>query len=208
MLDWRATPRELRERLPGDELVPETRGGSTHAISIRAPAADIWPWLVQMGCDRAGFYSYDRVDNAGRPSSERILPELQNTKAGDVLPSRPGSPHGFEVLQMEPPRLFLLGAFLRVPGFANLPWEGPRPPAYIRSTWLFLLREQNDATRLVVRVRGILRPAWLGIIVNPLMAPVHLVMQRKQLLNLRHRAERRARNASCASTHRAGTPRV
>ena len=60
---------------------------------------------------------------------------------------------------------------------------------YVRSTWLFLFREQYNTTRLLVRVRGIIRPAWLGLIVNTLMAPAHVVMQRKQLLNLRRRAE-------------------
>jgi hypothetical protein len=203
VLDWRATPEERRERLPGDDLVPEARGGATHAITIRVPAAHLWPWLVQIGCDRAGFYSYDRLDNAGRPSADGILPEFQDTKVGNVLPSRPGSPHGFEVLQMEPPRLFLLGAFLRVPALSNLPWEGSRPRAYVRSTWLFLLREQGNATRLVVRVRGILRPAWLGLVANTLMAPAHLVMQRKQLLNLRRRAERLAGTDQYQSEHRA-----
>lgn len=191
MLDWRATPQERRERLPGDDLVPEARGGTTHAITIRATAADVWPWLVQMGCDRAGFYSYDRLDNGGRPSAERILPELQGTKVGDVLPSRPGSPHGFEVLQMDPPRLLLLGTYLRLPGSTNLVWDAERPRAYVRGTWLFLLREQGDTTRLVVRVRGILRPRWLGLVVNSFMDPAHVVMQRKQLLNLRRRAEQR-----------------
>jgi proline iminopeptidase len=191
VFDWRATPQECREQLPGDDLVPEGRGGVTHAITICATAADVWPWLVQMGCDRAGFYSYDHLDNRGRASAERILPEFQGTKVGDVLPSRPGSPHGFEVLRMQAPRLLLLGAFLRIPGFSNLAWDGERPSAYVRSTWLFLLREQRDTTRLIVRVRGILRPAWLGLVVNSFMAPAHVVMQRKQLLNLRRRAEQR-----------------
>lgn len=195
MLDWRATRSERRERLPGDNLIPEARGNSTHAITVRATPTDIWPWLVQMGCDRAGFYSYDHLDNGGRPSAERILPEFQGTKVGDVLPSRPGSPHGFEVLRMEAHTLFLLGAFLRIPGFSNLGWECERPGAYVRSTWLFLLREQSDSTRLVVRARGILRPLWLGLVVNSIMGPAHVVMQRKQLLNLRRRAERRLRTS-------------
>lgn len=189
MLDWRATPQERREQLPGDDLVPEAPGDSTHAITIRATPAEVWPWLVQMGCDRGGFYSYDRLDNGGRPSAKRILPEFQSTKVGDVLPSRPGSPHGFEVLRMEAPGLLLLGAFLRMPDFSNLAWDGERPSAYIRSTWLFLLREERETTRLVVRARGILRPAWLGFVVNSVMAPAHIVMQRKQLLNLRQRIE-------------------
>jgi proline iminopeptidase len=191
VFDWRATPQERREQLPGDNLVLEARGGSTQAITISTTAADLWPWLVQMGCDRAGFYSYDRLDNGGRASAERILPELQGTKVGDVLPSRPGSPYGFEVLRMQPPRLLLLGAFLRIPGFSNLAWDGERPGAYVRSTWLFLLREQRDTTRLVVRARGILRPAWLGLVINSFMAPAHVAMQRKQLLNLRRRADLR-----------------
>jgi proline iminopeptidase len=190
MLDWRATRQERREELPGDDLVPEARGDSTHAITIRATPADIWPWLVQMGCDRAGFYSHDRLDNGGRASAERILPEFQDTKVGDVLPSRPGSSDGFEVLRMEAPRLLVLGAFLRIPRVSTLAWDGARPRAYIRSTWAFLLREQRDTTRLVVRVRGILRPPWLGLVVNSVMAPAHVVMQRKQLLNLRERIER------------------
>jgi proline iminopeptidase len=189
VLDWRATREERREPLPGDDLVPEARGSSTHAISIRAPARALWPWLVQMGCDRAGFYSHDRLDNAGRPSASRILPEFQDTKVGDILPSRPGSPHGFEVLRMEAPHLLLLGAFLRIPGISNLSWDATASGAYTRNTWLFLLRECGDEMRLVVRVRGIMRPAWLGVVVNAVMAPAHVMMQRKQLLNLRQRAE-------------------
>lgn len=191
MFDWRATPQERRQQLPGDDLVPEARGDSTHAITLRATAQEVWPWLVQLGCDRAGFYSYDRLDNGGRPSARRIIPELQHTQVGDILPSRPGSHSGFEVLQLQEPRIFLLGAFLRLPGGSNLPWDGERPHAYVRGTWLFLLREQAETTRLLVRVRGIVRPAWLGLLVNAAMAPAHIVMQRKQLLNLRRRVESR-----------------
>lgn len=189
----RATRKERRELLPGDDRIPESRGSSTHAITIQSKALDVWPWLVQMGCNRAGFYSYDRLDNAGRPSAEHIVPELQSINVGDILPSRPGSVNGFEVLQLEPPRLLLLGAYLQIPGFSNLPWDQSRPRAYLRSTWLFFLREKPSETRLVVRARGIVRPWWLGIIVNSVMSPAHVVMQRKQLLNLRHRVETKIR---------------
>jgi len=189
MLPWQATPEERKRPLPGDDLVPEARSAPTHAITIPVPPDNVWPWLVQRGCDRAGYYSYDRLDNGGRPSADRILPAFQNTAVGDLLPSRPGSPHGFEVLRMEPPRVFLLGAFLRLPGGATLPWDGARPKAYLRATWLFLLEEQDGATRLVVRVRGITRPRWLGIMINSVMGPAHIIMQRRQLLNLRARAE-------------------
>ena len=196
VLDWLATKNERREKLPGDDLVSEARGSSTHAIAIDATSDDVWPWLVQMGCDRAGFYSYDLLDNAGRRSATRIVPEFQNISVGDILPSRPGSPNGFEVLRLEKPTMLLLGAYLRVPGFSNLAWHEPRPAAHIRSTWLFLLREQQNQTRLLVRARGIIHPWWLRIMINSLMVPTHIVMQRKQLLNLRGRAERLTRSKS------------
>lgn len=196
MLDWLATQNERRETLPGDDLVSEARGSSTHAITIDAMSVDIWPWLVQMGCDRAGFYSYDQLDNAGHRSATCVVPEFQNISVGDILPSRPGSPNGFEVLRLETNSLLLLGAYLRVPGFSNLPWNEPRPSAYIRSTWIFLLREKQNKTRLLVRARGIMHPWWLRIIINSLMVPAHVVMQRKQLLNLRGRAECLARSKS------------
>ena len=188
MFDWRATLEERLKELPGDRLVPEANGSSTHGITIRAPADHVRLWLVQMGCDRAGYYSYDRLDNGGQPSADRILPKFQGTKVGDILASRPGSRIGFEVMRMEPERVFLLGAYLRVPGFVNLPWDEGRPRAYIRSTWLFLLSAQDGHTRLVVRVRGIVRPWWPGLVINSLMGPAHVVMQRKKLLNLRRRA--------------------
>ncbi len=199
MFDWRATPDERTEALPGDERIPEAAGPSTHAVTIRARPGAIWPWLLQLGCDRAGFYSYDRLDNAGRPSADRIIPELQDTVVGDILPSRPGSPHGFEVLEMDPPRLFLLGAYLLIPGFSNLPWDAARPRAYVRSTWAFVLRERREGTRLLVRTRGIIRPRWMELAINAFMDPAHVVMQRKQLLNLRARAEGMAQEGSGSS---------
>jgi proline iminopeptidase len=82
MLDWRATSQERREELPGDELVPEAPGNSTHAITIRAMPAEIWPWLVQMGCDRSGFYSYDRLDNGGPRQCRKHPPGVPGHEGG------------------------------------------------------------------------------------------------------------------------------
>ena len=84
-----ATAAERRAPMPGDELVP---GGvvATHAITIGAPPAAVWPWLVQMGCDRAGWYAVDRLDNGGRRSADAIVPELQGLAAGDRVPGWPG----------------------------------------------------------------------------------------------------------------------
>ena len=65
--------------MPGDELLDQPSFQATRAISIRAPPEDVWPWLVQIGYGRAGFYAYDLLDNLGHGrSAERIRPELQH----------------------------------------------------------------------------------------------------------------------------------
>jgi hypothetical protein len=184
MFAWRATEAERRMHLPGDQLVPEARHPSTHAITIHATPEEVWPWLVQMGCDRAGWYSYDRLDNGGTPSAASIRPELQEVDVGDILPSRPSSTRGFEVLRLEFPRLLLLGAYLELPGIRSLPWDAPRPEAFLRTTWGFYLQERPRETRLIVRARGIVKPRLVGFLVNALMGPAHVVMQRRQLLNI------------------------
>ena len=75
-------------------------------MSIRAPASAVWPWLVQMGWRRAGWYSYDRIDNDRIPSADRIMPELQELRPGDFVPEGPGA--GWVVTTVEPGRLLVL----------------------------------------------------------------------------------------------------
>src|SRR4029450_6578263 len=82
LLRWGATDEELREPFPGAELIPGGRRGATMAVTIDAPPARVWPWLLQMGCDRAGWYSWDRLDNGGTPSAGRIHPPGQGGSAG------------------------------------------------------------------------------------------------------------------------------
>jgi hypothetical protein len=77
---------EDRRPLPGDDLLPVANGRWTHAITIHAQPSDVWPWLAQMGCRRAGWYSYDGLDNGGVPSADRILPTLQRVEVGDLFP--------------------------------------------------------------------------------------------------------------------------
>src|ERR1700692_1774031 len=92
---WGASDGELASYYPGSGLVPAGRRTATMAVTINAPPSDIWPWLVQMGCDRAGWYSWDRLDNAGRPSAEQIHPEWQTIAVGDRLASASDGVHWF-----------------------------------------------------------------------------------------------------------------
>lgn len=94
--------------MPGDDLVPEPLLSLTHAIDIGAPPERVWPWLVQMGAGRAGWYSYDRIDNGGHQSSDRIVPEYQRLAVGDVMPAVPGAGDAFMVASLEPRRSLVL----------------------------------------------------------------------------------------------------
>jgi hypothetical protein len=93
MLRWGATPEEAAETLPGDDENPEPTVQSTRAITIDAPPELVWPWLVQMGIRRAGFYTHDWVERLifraryveGRHSATRIHPELQDLAVGDQI---------------------------------------------------------------------------------------------------------------------------
>lgn len=175
--------------LPGDALVAEPKAQATHAIDTAATPAEIWPWLVQMGCDRGGWYSYDRLDNAGEPSKDEIVPELQTLAVGDVLPGRPGEEEGFFVQAIEPGRALVLGGtFDRDTGRAS-PADAPSPESYWRATWAFVLEPLDESTtRLYARARAdFAGPGgrWHALWVRP----VHHLMQTEQLKNLKHRAE-------------------
>jgi hypothetical protein len=186
---WGATPEEVAEDLPGDDLVPGAVGRSTMATTILAPPSAVWPWLVQMGTDRGGFYSWDRLDNQGRPSAERIHPEWQGLKAGDRIVSVPSGGAWFDVAACEPERDLVLRASLDLSGHPFDPTGRP-PHWFTDSRWSFHLRPApGDATRLIVRAEGKGRP-------RPLLAlgrwlfwePAHWVMQTRQFSNLNRRA--------------------
>jgi hypothetical protein len=180
---WRSIRADQSERsraLPGDSLIVEPLGTLTHALTICRPPRTVWPWLVQMGAgNRAGWYSYDFLDNRGRPSSEHLVPELQIIAIGTVFAALPGVTEGFTVLGFEPYKSLILG------------WPGPGGEPLV--TWAFVLEERaGDSTRLIVRARGGHSyrfhglPAWLSL---PLARFIHFLMQRKQLLEIARRAE-------------------
>jgi proline iminopeptidase len=189
-LAWTATREEQLERLPGDELL-DASSPATHAITVAAPPAEVWPWLVQMGYGRAGWYSHDRLDNGGQASAATILPDLQPIAVGDLIPSSKGGRTFFEVMDVRPACHLVLGFHLAWP-MRDLRWSEPSTRVSQRATWAFALRPSGDGgTRLLVRARGRSRPAWLWLPWDAFFHLAHLPMQRKQLLGIRRRAERR-----------------
>jgi hypothetical protein len=101
-LRWGATGEEVASAMPGDDVVQHPTFDATRAVTIQARPEQIWPWLVQMGLTRAGWYSYDWLDNLGRPSAQHIIPELQHVAVGDVIPMSPDGKQGMRVKALEP----------------------------------------------------------------------------------------------------------
>jgi proline iminopeptidase len=174
------------------------------AVTIEAPPRQVWPWLVQMGRDRAGWYSWDRLDNGGVASADRIHPEWQDMSVGDRLLSTSDGEHWFEVAALEPERFLALRATFDIRGrqFAS---GGLRPPAYTDSTWSFLLKEfPEQRTRLIVSGYGTGKPRLVQALTSFLVwEPSHWIMQHRQFTNLKRRAEREA----AGSTPTAAVPR-
>src|ERR1700676_1788586 len=85
-LSWGASSYELRRPMPGDDIVREPGFNATRAISVAASPEAIWPWIVQIGFGRGGWYSYDLLDNLGRGSAESLVPALQHIEVGDLVP--------------------------------------------------------------------------------------------------------------------------
>lgn len=190
VLRWGATDEEVRQPYPGAALIPGGKRGATMAVTIQAPPSQVWPWLVQMGCDRAGWYSWDRLDNGGFPSAERIHPEWQQISVGDHLASRPDGTAWFEIAALEPERFLALRAPLDLRG-RPFDTAGPRPRHFSDSVWSFLLEKLPDEnTRLVVSGYATGRPRLLLTVGNLILwEPAHLVMQTRQFANLKRRAE-------------------
>jgi membrane protease YdiL (CAAX protease family) len=179
----RATRDERARGLPGDELIADPIGSLQHGITIRCARQDVWPWIAQMGAGtRAGWYSYDILDNGHRPSAEQISPTLQALSVGMVFPALPGATDGFTLLAFEPERFLVLG------------WITPHGERLM--TWAFILEDAAPgSTRLLVRARGASGYRFHGLpwwAARPIVTMVHFTMQRRQLLGIARRAETRA----------------
>ncbi|MGA6948819.1 MAG: hypothetical protein WBZ00_13820 [Solirubrobacterales bacterium] len=191
MLRWGATDDEVDRPYPGSDLVPGGKRTATMAATIEAPPAQVWPWLVQMGANRAGWYSWDWLDNLGNRSADRIHPEWQEIYLGDRLAGTPDGSLSWEVAALEPERFLGLRMSLDLRGRPFDP-AGPRPRSYSDSIWAFQLHElPGGGTRLVVSGYWALQPPWLLPIASIIfLEPSHWIMQTRQFANLKHRAER------------------
>lgn len=183
-LRWGATDEEIKMALPGDDVKPDAGIQVTHAITINAPASEIWKWLVQIGQGRGGFFSYDCIENMFGleiHNVDEIKPELQDLKVGDFVRSahkgwlggRFDDTAGWFVVGLEPNRALVLRDEIE------------------RGSWAFFLnRIDENQTRLIARARGgkprnlSLKLFHLGI-----FEPAHFIMERKMLLTLKQRAE-------------------
>jgi len=191
LLSWGTSEQELADPYPGAEVIAGGKRGATMAATIDATPVQVWPWLVQMGCTRAGWYSWDRLDNSGVASAERIHREWQSIALGDRLPSSPSGRAWFEVAALEPERFLGLRAPLDLLG-RPFDTAAPRPRFYSDSLWGFLLTEQPEGrTRVVVSGYATSHPRALTAVGDFLFwEPAHWIMQTRQLANLKRRVER------------------
>jgi hypothetical protein len=200
LLRWGATDEEVAGLYPGGDLIPGAGRSATMAVTIDAPPSRVWPWLVQMGVDRAGWYSWDRLDNFGRHSAERVHPEWQEISVGDRLTAMPDGSMWWEVAALEPERFLCLRASIDLRGRPFEP-TGTRPRFSTDSTWGFLLEALPDGrTRLVVSGYWSLQPGWLQPISSFLvLEPSHWIMQTRQFATLKRHAEQDTARADALS---------
>lgn len=190
---WGASETETQRRLPGDEVAPHPRSEITCAVTIQAPVGRVWPWLVQIGCQRAGWYSYDLLDNGGQPSADRILPEHQDLAVGDQVLLTPKGPLAMPVVALAPEKALILGGTMNTRTGEGVTPGDPLPEAYYSGINAFVLEPAGaKATRLLFRQRLDWNPALANtLIYRVFLEPISFVMGRKMLKGIKRRAETR-----------------
>lgn len=182
-LHWGASDEELARPMPGDDIVAAPTFNATRAVTIHAQPEHVFPWIVQIGNTRAGWYGIDFLDNLGKPSAEVILPQFQQLVPGDLIPMNPDGKQGAYVKDFVANQWML--------------WWDKQGIA----TWVWgLYPVDEDQTRLVTRIR--IRYHWLSprIFSDLLVEFVNIFMLRASLFGIKRRAEKLARAASQTPT--------
>lgn len=174
-LRWGATDEELSRHMPGDDIVAAPSFDATRAVTVNAAPQYIFPWIVQMGVTRAGWYSYDLLDNLGRPSATTLLPECQPIKVDDLIAMSPDGKQGLHVKDFKPDEWILW-------------WEKSGATSWV---WSFYPVTETQ-TRLVTRVRVKYNLLSLDIFFNLLIEFCDIIMMRKCMLGIKERAEKLA----------------
>ena len=172
--NWGSTDEEMKEVLPGDGLVSKPAFSATRSITISAPPTGVFPWVAQLGFGRAGWYSYDLIDNFGRKSANTLHPEWAIHSVGDVVP---GGPINFSVSEIDAPNHLVLEL------------SSARRSPRLTFSMAYVLRPAGESTRLISRVRSGLRAPLGSALLRSTLGPGDGVMLRRQLLSIKERAE-------------------
>lgn len=199
---WGATDEEVHRTLPGDNQVPYPNTQWTRAITVKAKVAAIWPWLVQIGQGRGGYYSYpwfEKLMGLGVEHADQINPAWQHLKVGDIIPAEPDG-SGYRVIAVEPDRALVLGAQEQD---ESIPWSFTL--LYQAFTWAFVLEEvDTESTRLIMRMRAQVKHAPLVTLANLFIDFGAFFMKRRMLLGIKQRAEMRSREGEGGAGEEAG----
>jgi hypothetical protein len=172
-LHWGATGEELARSMPGDGTIANPSFNATRGVTIHAPVEAIYPWIVQIGMNRAGWYSYDLLDNLGRPSADRLLPEHQKIYTGQLIPMSPDGKYGIYVKEFKENEWVL--------------WHDKEGD----TTWFWgIYPDGEKQSRLITRVQMKYRWLTAGAIFNLLIEFGDLIMMRKCMLGIKTRAEK------------------
>jgi len=197
---WGATKEERQRTLPGDERVPDPMILTTMAITINAPASEVWPWVAQLGQERGGMYSYELLENLARcqmRNADRIVPAWEMKVGDQMRMGPPGYPVNQVVALARDCWLLMVGADLKTGIAAPLPQPGQT--TYINYTWVLYLDERSDGTtRLISRTRLAYAPRTFAfkLMWEVFTDPIGCVMTRKMLLTIKQRAEQIKRQAT------------
>lgn len=173
ILTWGATKVEIMMPLIGDDIVLKPHFVATRAVTIDAPAAEVWQWIIQIGSARAGWYSLDWIDNAGVPSTQDILPEFQKIEVDYFVPFTPDQKNGMWVKDFRQPEFVLW-------------WDRKG-----NGTWGWYLQEfESGRTRLITRLRTRYDLSFPWVIYYLVYDFGDIVMMRKCMLGIKKRAER------------------